>query len=568
VTSPEILRRWILPLLLAIALAVYFLNLGASSIWDANEAFYVETPREMMERGDYVTPTFNYQPRLNKPVLSYWIVAGFYHLFGVSVAVQRIPIAIGAVVMMAAAFWLAWIAWPDSGSSKAGAWLSAWWAALGLAASPRLLMFARRIFIDVYISMFMALTLLFFALSERYPARRRLFLILMYVSVGLGVLTKGPAFALLPGLVFAVYLVLHRELPRAREMRIPAGVLIVAAIVVPWYAALYQRYGWTYIVSFVLGENFARYTEGVGVSASRGPLFYLPVVFSDSFPWSIFLFVAGAGWLAVRRRPAASRDVGYRIRTLMWIWILTIVGFFSLSQAKQDLYIFPIVPAVAALAGIAIGEAIAEGRRIRAVRLTTGVLAVLVIGLGAAMLYLFLGSEAVYDLRGTKVIGGIGLAGGALALVLALRASVGAALTAAVATIVAMNWTFVLQVLPSFEAYKPVPGFARVLEARAGPDDVVAAYNVAVPSLVYYLQRRVETSYTIDPIRQLIDSRQTVYVILPREDYERIRTEAATPTCIVTTQPTFDVKLRNVLARDPLPDLLLITNRCGGSGAP
>ena len=30
-------------------------------------------------------------------------------------------------------------------------------------------MFGRRIFIDIYISMFMALSLLFFALAERYP---------------------------------------------------------------------------------------------------------------------------------------------------------------------------------------------------------------------------------------------------------------------------------------------------------------------------------------------------------------------------------------------------------------
>jgi hypothetical protein len=36
----------------------------------------------------------------------------------------------------------------------------------------------------------------------------------------------------------------------------------------------------------------------------------------------------------------------------------------------------------------------------------------------------------------------------------------------------------------------------------------------------------------------------------------------STPTCAVSTHPTFDVKLRNILARDPLPDLLLITNRC------
>ena len=50
-----------------------------------------------------------------------------------------------------------------------------WWAAIGLAVSPRHLMFSRRIFIDIYISMFMALTVTFFALAERYPERRRLF---------------------------------------------------------------------------------------------------------------------------------------------------------------------------------------------------------------------------------------------------------------------------------------------------------------------------------------------------------------------------------------------------------
>ena len=78
-------RRYALPVLLFLAICPYFVDLAGSSIWDANEAFYVETPREMMERGDYINPTFNYEPRINKPVLSYWIVAGFYHFFGVSV---------------------------------------------------------------------------------------------------------------------------------------------------------------------------------------------------------------------------------------------------------------------------------------------------------------------------------------------------------------------------------------------------------------------------------------------------------------------------------------------------
>ena len=105
-------RSAALAVLLAVAIVPYFIDLGGSSIWDANEAFYVETPREMMERGDYVSPTFNYEPRLNKPVLSYWIVAGFYQLFGVSVGVQRVPIALGAIADRSRRSSCAWLSSP------------------------------------------------------------------------------------------------------------------------------------------------------------------------------------------------------------------------------------------------------------------------------------------------------------------------------------------------------------------------------------------------------------------------------------------------------------------------
>jgi len=39
------LRDTLLAVLLAAAVLQYFLNLGVSSIWDANEAFYAQTPR-------------------------------------------------------------------------------------------------------------------------------------------------------------------------------------------------------------------------------------------------------------------------------------------------------------------------------------------------------------------------------------------------------------------------------------------------------------------------------------------------------------------------------------------
>jgi 4-amino-4-deoxy-L-arabinose transferase-like glycosyltransferase len=97
----------LLALLLAAAVLPFFVKLGDASIWDANEAYYVETPREMIESGDFVNPSFNYEPRFNKPILSYWVVAGLYRVFGVSLAIERTAIAAAAMLMIAAVWFIA-----------------------------------------------------------------------------------------------------------------------------------------------------------------------------------------------------------------------------------------------------------------------------------------------------------------------------------------------------------------------------------------------------------------------------------------------------------------------------
>jgi 4-amino-4-deoxy-L-arabinose transferase-like glycosyltransferase len=557
----------VLPILLALAIVPYFVGLGSSSIWDANEAFYVETPREMLQRGDYISPTFNYEPRLNKPVLSYWIVAGFYHLFGVSVAVQRIPIAIGGLLLVVIAFLLARAADDTPGAPRLlGVPMAAWWAGLGLAIAPRLLMFARRIFIDIYISLFLGLTLLFFALSERYPQRRRTFLVLMYVSVGLGLLTKGPVAVVLPGLVFGLYLLLHRDLARVKDMLIPTGTAIVLALVVPYYAALYVRHGWAPITSFLLGENVARFTDGVGVDRVRGVDYYLPVIFTDSFPWSLLLVGAAVLWFADRRRLraiAAPVDaIAFRIRSLLWLWILGIVGFFTLSEAKQDLYIFPIVPAVAALGGVFISRALSPGGPAGWLRGTTIAMGWLVLAFGAGTLYIFQSAGNVYALEGAAIVGGSSVAGGALIVWLAWRGRLQAALIAGVVSALVLNWTFVTTVLPDFERYKPVPALSDVIARRAGPDDAVVHYNVALPSMVYYLRRHVDVLFVPEPLFEHLRGPHTVYAVLSDEDYESLAPHMGVETCVIARTPTVNLKLRAVLAREPLPEVLLITNRC------
>ncbi len=559
-------------------MAVYFVALGNSAIWDANEAFYVETPREMLEARDFVNPTFNYLPRFNKPVLSYWIVAGLYKLFGVSVAVQRFGIAIGALVLIGCAFVLARTATrdseripdsglgiPDSGSAirdagsgiqdqrsgiRDSAGSAALWAAAGLAAAPRLVMFARRIFIDVWISAFMALTLAFFALAERHPERRRLYLSLMYVSIGLGALTKGPVAIALPALAFGLYLVVTRQLRRVTTLMIPLGIIIVAAIVVPWYLALYREHGWTYISSFLINENVERFTQGVGVRQPRAVWFYLPVVLTDSFPWSVLLFAAAAAW---KERT--------RIETLLWCWIAAIVVFFSFSAGKQDLYIFPIVPAVAALGGIAIQRGLSRPEWRAWVTRTLAAAGFLLAAGGAVVVWLFDSAGRIYALDGALIVGALGVAGGIITLFLGLSHRTSAAAMTLLAAIVAVNWTFVVRVLPEFERYKPVPGFSDVLQQHLVPEDVVAHYQVALPSMVFYLRRHVDQYFDAAPFIDAMKSHKRVYAVLSADDYASLSPQLP-GACVIDHRPTFEVKLRQVLKRQPLPELLLITNRC------
>ena len=547
--------------MLVLAASVYFVSLGNSAIWDANEAFYVETPREMLEANDFLNPTFNYRPRFNKPVLSYWIVAAFYKVAGVSVTTQRFAIALGAMIIIGCAYVLAGLVEDrgalahrslGEGGRREARGAAGLWAAAGLAAAPRLVMFARRIFIDIWITAFMSLTLVFFALSERYPERRRLFLVLMYVAIALGVLTKGPVAIALPALSFALYLAVRRELRRVTEMMIPLGIVIVAAIVVPWYAALYREYGWKYIVSFLVGENLERFTSGVGVGQHRPPWFYLPIVLSDSFPWSLLLPCAAvAAW---RTRT--------RIETLLWCWIAAIVGFFSLSAGKQDLYIFPIVAATAALGGVTIARGLSDDRWKRWVSGTLAVAGALLGLASAAVLYLFETAGRVYALDAALIVGALGLAGGVITVFFGAARRPAAAALSLLAAVVAVNWTFVVRVLPEFERYKPVPELSRVLESRLQPGDTVVHYQVSLPSMVYYLRRPVDQVVDAPPFLEAVLSDKRVFAVLSADDYRELAPQIAARTCVIDHRPTFEVKLRQVLARQPLPELLLISNRC------
>lgn len=564
--------------ILAFTVLPYFLGLGASSLWDANESFYAETPREMIESGDLLNPSFNYRPRFNKPPLCYWVVGLSYRIFGVSETAERIPIALGALVMIAVALGLGRLLY----STEAGII-----AALALASSPRFFMFSRRIIIDVYVAMFMSLALLFFALAEesageaRLSNRRRLFLMVSYVAVGLGVLTKGPVAALLPAITLVAYLAATRNLSRLREMMIPAGLIILIVIVVPWYAAICREHGWAYLESFLFKDNLSRYTQPVW-GPSRGPLFYAPVIMGDFFPWSLVLLPALFYSMLGRLRPSNGNAVAdseadpdktdhstsrRRLDLLVLFWIAAIVLFFSLSRSKEDLYILPIYPAAACLVGgLLAGAGPAGGGMRRLTKTALATAAGLVLVGGAAAAYLFGGLNDGYRLAGAGVVGVAAVAGGLFALASVVRSKIRIAVAVLGTSLAVMLWTFGIRMLPDFERFKPVKPLCDRIRELAGPESLVGYYRLASPSMVFYLRRPVFECYEEDELKAMFGSGKEVYCVITAREYDVVKSELPAQSYVLASQPAFQVKLQSILDQDQPPQVLLISNKGGSPG--
>ena len=77
-------------------IVAYLLPLAGRPMVTPDEFRYAEIPREMIDRGDYVTPHLVNMRYFEKPVMGYWMTAGCFKVFGENAFALRLPAALGA----------------------------------------------------------------------------------------------------------------------------------------------------------------------------------------------------------------------------------------------------------------------------------------------------------------------------------------------------------------------------------------------------------------------------------------------------------------------------------------
>jgi 4-amino-4-deoxy-L-arabinose transferase-like glycosyltransferase len=325
-------------------LCLMITGLGLRPFSTPDEGRYVEIPREMVASGEWVVPHLNGLPYFEKPPLVYWIQACALKCFGASPFAMRLPLV-----------WVAFLgcllvyAFVRAHQGQRAALLSA--MILGL--SPLYFYLSRFLILDLFLSVFMMAALLSFFMTTRTP--RPIYFILYGVFLGLAVLTKGLVGLILPGSVILAWVILERRWAMFYLAFYPLALLSFMIVAVPWHLWVHMRnphFGWFYFVH----EHFLRYTTSVH-SRFQPWWFFIPVIILGFFPWIAW----GRAIVARHKGVSFNSDLS----RFLWVWIVVMGGFFSLSQSKLIPYILPIFPPLAMLTGAYLAVQLEKPEQVR-----------------------------------------------------------------------------------------------------------------------------------------------------------------------------------------------------------
>jgi len=341
--------------LVAIVIAAIVLvtnRLGASDICTGNEAVEAVFVQQMVEHDHLLFPLENGSQPMYKPPLFHWTAFAIDRLTGrerVTAANLRATAALYAIagVIMTIAFAL-WLLGAD-GAILAG---------LALAASYQYISQGRFGRVDMTLCFFESAALFTFA-RWLPPARdatidtpaHRMLLYLLAVTMGLGVLSKGPVGALLPGAAIVAFLISDRRWRQMLAMLEPGPLIVGAAIASSWYVACYFGGRFGFLNRQLGSENVGRFFGSLGAMT---PWYYVKPLLLNSAPLSLLVPVAvvAALWRRdanqIQEEPEAELRIRAAMRLFAIFWIVTVV-FFTLAAYKRRSYLLPLWPPAAVM---------------------------------------------------------------------------------------------------------------------------------------------------------------------------------------------------------------------------
>ena len=91
-------EKLLIVVLVLFSAAIFLIGLGRMPLTDPDEVFFAETCREMLERGEWLTPYIFGKPQFEKPPFYYWLVLFGFKTFGINEFAARIGSALFGII--------------------------------------------------------------------------------------------------------------------------------------------------------------------------------------------------------------------------------------------------------------------------------------------------------------------------------------------------------------------------------------------------------------------------------------------------------------------------------------
>ncbi|MCD6666481.1 MAG: glycosyltransferase family 39 protein [Hydrogenophaga sp.] len=371
-TSPRELGVLVILIAVAVVLAS---GIGLRAPWPADEPRFAQIAREMVESGQWLFPMRGGEPYPDKPPVFVWLVAVFYLLTGHLKVAFLLPSALAGLGTL----WLV----HDIGRRLWGSDVART-ALLVLVFTPQFLLQAKTAQIDALVCFW--ITLGCYGLLRHFmtgPAWG--WYLTAFAAMALGIMTKGVGF--LPVLMLIPLALWGAAAKGPGDGRLWGwrswlGLVVLLGTLALWLGPMLWQVAASgsedlraYRDNILLQQTAKRYANPWG-HIKPWHYFLTAAIPTIWFPLALLLLTQVGRLVRVLRDDA-------RVRVL-FVWVVLVIVFFSLSRGKREVYILPALPMLSLVAAVVWRRAQAEG----GTRWSTGALRVALVLVGLAIVAL------------------------------------------------------------------------------------------------------------------------------------------------------------------------------------
>lgn len=299
---------------------------------DRDEARFAQSSRQMVETGDIIDIRFQSQPRWKKPAGIYWLQAMSAWVFGGADApiwAYRLPSSLAAFL---GALLTVWAMIPLLGRRAA--------LVAGLLVSLSVIVVVEGHIAKTDAAL-MALTVTAQGALARLWGNRVDGLdwrhLVFWGALAGGILIKGPIIFLAVGGTLVWLCVSERSVAQLGKLQIIRGLILLAAVTLPWYLAIGLRSSGGFFAEAVGKDLLAKVAQGAEKHWGP-PGYYIGIIWGIFWPWASLLVLAVPHIWRWRNAFETRFLLGWAVP----FWVV-----FAMVSTKLPHYVLPIIPALA-----------------------------------------------------------------------------------------------------------------------------------------------------------------------------------------------------------------------------